>query len=61
MQQKDGFCFHIQSVSLCHFIGEWISSVLRDINDQWLLLSVILVFVVANVILCVFPSFGLLL
>ena len=34
MQQKDGFCFHIQSVSLCLFIGELSPFILRDINDQ---------------------------
>ena len=34
MQQKDRFCFHIQSVSQCLFIGELSPFVLRDINDQ---------------------------
>ena len=34
MQQKDGFCFHIQSVSLCLFIGELSPFLLRDINDR---------------------------
>ena len=34
MQQKDDFCFCIQSVSLCLFIGELSPFILRDINDQ---------------------------
>ena len=34
MQQKDGFCFPIQSVSLCVFIGELSPFTLRDVNDQ---------------------------
>ena len=34
MQQKDGFCFHIQSDGLCLFIGELSQFVLRHINDQ---------------------------
>ena len=57
IQQKGGFCFHIQSVNLCLFIGEL--SPLMDINDQWLLVSVILVFIVGDVIVCVFPFFGI--
>ena len=32
--QKDGFCFCIQSISLCLFIGELSPFALRDINDQ---------------------------
>jgi hypothetical protein len=40
MQQNGGSCLHIQCVCLCHFIDELIPSILRDINDQWLLVSV---------------------
>ena len=58
MQKKDGFSFHIQSVSLCLFIGELSSFTLRDINDQWLLSPVNFVFIVGNVNLCVFSSLG---
>ena len=32
MQQKDAFCFHIQSVNLCLYRSEL--SPLRDINDH---------------------------
>jgi hypothetical protein len=38
--------FNIHSVSLCLFIGELSSLMLRDINDQWFLLPVILTLVV---------------
>ena len=38
MQQNDGSCFHIHSVSLCLFIGELSSLILRTINDKQLLL-----------------------
>ena len=34
MQKKDGFCFCIQSVILCLFIGELSPFISRDINDQ---------------------------
>jgi hypothetical protein len=34
MQQNSGSCLRIQSVSLCHFIGELSSLILRDIRDQ---------------------------
>ena len=32
IQQKDGSCIHIHSLSLCLFVGEL--SLLRDINEQ---------------------------
>ena len=54
MQQKDEFCFHIQSVSLYLFIGELSPFIVRDNNDQGLLSPVKLFFVVGDVILCVF-------
>ena len=59
MQQKDGFYFRIRSVSLCLFISELSPFILRDINDQWLLSPVNLVFIVGDVNLCVFPFFGI--
>ena len=34
MHKKDGFCFCIQSVSLCLFIGELSEFILRIIIDQ---------------------------
>ena len=34
MQQKDGSCFCIHSVSLCLFIGKLSPLILRDNNDQ---------------------------
>jgi hypothetical protein len=34
MQQDDGSCLHIHSVSLCLCIGELSPLMLRDINDQ---------------------------
>ena len=34
MQQKDGFCFCIQCVSLCLFKGELRLFILRDISNQ---------------------------
>ena len=34
MQQNAGSCLHIQSVSLCLFIGEFSLLMLRDIRDQ---------------------------
>ena len=59
MQQKDVFCFHIHSVSLCHFIGELNPLILRDINDQWLLIPVIFLFLLLLVIVCLcFSSLG---
>jgi len=58
VQQNDGFCFHIHSLSLCLVIGEFNPLMLRDINDQSLLfpdilLLVMLVFVCACVSVCV--------
>ena len=58
MYKKDRFCFHIQSVSLCLFIGELNSFTLRDINNQWLLSPVYLDFIVGDVNLCVFSYLG---
>ena len=49
MQQKDGSCFHIHSVSVCLFIGELSPLILRNINDQWLINLVIFL-----VVVCVF-------
>ena len=57
MQQKEVFYFHIQSVSLCLFIGDFSPFILRHINDQWLLSPVNFVFFVGDVIVCVFPFF----
>ena len=57
MQQKDRFCFCIQSVSLCLFIGDLSLLMLMDINDQWLLVPHIFVFVVVGIV-CEFPFFG---
>jgi hypothetical protein len=34
MEQNNGSCLCIQSVSLCHFIGELSSLMLSNINDQ---------------------------
>jgi hypothetical protein len=61
MEQRDGSCFYIH-VSLCLFIGELSPLILRDINSQWLLISVILVVVVmvavwVCVCVCVCVSF----
>ena len=36
--------FRIQSLSLCLFIGELSPLILSDINDQWLLTLVIIIF-----------------
>ena len=58
MQQKDGFCFCIHSVSLCPYIDELSPFILRDINGQWFLVSGILVFI-ADDIMCGFPFFGI--
>ena len=49
MHKKDGFCFFIQSVSLCLFIDELSPFTLRVINDQRLLAPVNLVFIVGDV------------
>ena len=54
MQKTDRFCFCIQSVSLCLFISELSPFTLSDINDQWLLPFVNLVFIVGDVNLCIF-------
>ena len=59
MQQKNGFCFCIQSVSLCLIIGKLSPFILMGINEQWLLAPVILVFVDGYIIFCVFPFFGI--
>ena len=58
MQKKDGFFFHIQSVSLCLFIGELSLFTLKDINDQWWLSPITLVFIVDDVNLSFFPFLG---
>ena len=55
--EEDGFYFHIQSVSLCLFMIELSPFTLKDINDQWLLSPINLVFIVGDVNLCVFPFF----
>ena len=34
MQQNAGSCLHIQSVSLCFFIGELSPLIVRDIKDR---------------------------
>ena len=44
-----GSCFSIQSVTLCLFIDELSTLILKDINDQWLLIPVILLVVVVCV------------
>ena len=59
LQQKDGFCFHIKSVSLCLFIGELSPFILRDINDQRFPSSVYLVFLIGDVILYVVFTCGI--
>ena len=57
MQQNAGSCLRIQSVSLCLFIRELSSLMLRDIKEKWLLLPVI--FVVRGRIMFVWlSSFG---
>ena len=57
MQQKDGFCFSYPvCFSLCLFIGEFSPFILRDINDQWLLVPISFVFVVGDGIVCVCVS-----
>ena len=55
MQQKDRLYFCIKSVMLCLFIGELSPLILRDVNDQCLLVPVTFVFVVVlgGVCLCV--------
>lgn len=42
MQKKDGSCFCNCSVSLYCFIGELSQLILKDVNDQWLVILVIL-------------------
>jgi hypothetical protein len=54
MQQSAGSCLHIQSVSLCLFIGELSPLMLRDIKEMRLLLPVI--FVVRGGIMVVWLS-----
>ena len=49
--------FLIQSVSLCFFIGELSPFILKDINDQRLLVPVTLVFLVSDDIVCGFSFF----
>lgn len=49
MQQKDGLCFHMDSVDLCLFIGKLRPLILRDINDQLPLLSITFVLVLLGV------------
>ena len=44
MQQNEGYFLYIQSVKLCFLIGELSLLLVRDINDQWLLVPVILLF-----------------
>jgi hypothetical protein len=53
MQNNDGSCFHIHSASPCRFIVQLSPLILRDINDQWLLIPVILMVVVVCVCVCV--------
>ena len=53
------FCFHIQSVSLWLFVDELSPFIIRDINDRWLLVPVILVFVVGNAMWVFFSFFGI--
>ena len=48
-QQNVGFCFRIQSLSLCLFIGELSPLILSDINDQWLLIP----FIICVICVCV--------
>jgi hypothetical protein len=63
MQQNDGFCLSVHSVSLSLYIGEFSHIILRDINDQWLLFLVILYITSGTVWVCeclcvYFSSFG---
>lgn len=53
MQQKDEFCFHIQSLSLRLSVGKLSPLILRDDNVLWLLVPVIFVFVIVGGIVCV--------
>jgi hypothetical protein len=71
IQQNKRFCF--KSIILCLFVGELIPLILRDINDQRvlipvllllllmvvvvLLLAVVVVVVIVVVVVCVFPFF----
>ena len=48
MHQNDGFCFNIYFVSLFLFIGELSPLMLRDINDSYLLIPVILTLVMVE-------------
>jgi hypothetical protein len=41
MQQNHGSCFCINSVDLCVFVGKLSPLILRDIDDQLLLMPVI--------------------
>ena len=57
MQQNAGSCLGIQSVSLCLFIGELGTLILRDIKDRRLLVPEMFVFV--GVLMCLwFSPFG---
>ena len=57
MQQNAGSYLHIESVSLCLFIGELSPLMLRDIRDQGWLLSVTFVGRGEIIPVC-FSSFG---
>jgi hypothetical protein len=55
MHHNDGSCFFIHFNSLCPFIGELSLLMLKDINDQQLLIPLILVLVVCVCLcLCVY-------
>jgi hypothetical protein len=43
MQQNVGSCLHIQSVSLCLFIGDFSPLMLRDIKDRRLFIPALFV------------------
>ena len=45
MQQNAGSCLHIQSVSLCLFIGEFSPLILIDFKERWLWVPDMFVFV----------------
>jgi hypothetical protein len=53
MYQNDLSCFSIQSDSLCLFIWELSPLILRDINDQILLLFLVVVLVVVVMVVVV--------
>jgi hypothetical protein len=58
VQQNDGFCLYIHSVSLCLFTGKSSALILRDLNNQWLLFPVIFMLVVVCVCVCVCVCFS---